>query len=56
MVSVWVIDLAKALPEQDGEPKPAKSHISSEHDEQAKGKAVTKSVRQGIGDADLILP
>jgi hypothetical protein len=44
------------LPEQDGEPKPAKPHVSGEHDEQAKGKAVTKSVGQGLGDACLILP
>ena len=47
---------AEALPEKDGEPKPAESHISGEHDEQAKGKAVTKSVGQGFGDAALILP
>jgi hypothetical protein len=52
----WGCGSAEALPEKDGEPKPAESHISGEHDEQAKGKAVTKSVGQGLGDACLILP
>jgi hypothetical protein len=49
-------DSAEALPEQNGEPKPAESHISGENDEQAKGKAVTKSVGQGLGDSCSILP
>ncbi len=48
--------LAEVLPEQDGETNPAESHISGKDDEQANGKAVAKSVGQGIGDADLILP
>ena len=49
-------DSAEALPEQNGEPKPAESHISGENDEQAKGEAVTKSVGHGFGAALLILP